>query len=108
MKALQKNRLWEQLEIQSMVIMGIVFLVVFAYIPMYGLQMAFRDYNILRGLKGASWVGFKYFREFLTDVNLLNVLRNTFAINLLGLVIGFPMPIILAICLNELRSDTFI
>jgi len=107
MKSLRKTKFWEQVEIQSMVLLGIIFLFVFAYIPMYGLQMAFREFHILRGLKDASWVGLKYFKEFLSDVNLPNVLRNTFVINFLGLIIGFPMPIILALCLNELRSKTF-
>jgi putative aldouronate transport system permease protein len=90
-----------------MVLLGIVFLFIFAYIPMYGLQIAFREYNILKGLEGAAFTGIKYFKEFFQDVNLPNVLRNTLFINLLGLALGFPMPLLLALFLNELRSDAF-
>jgi putative aldouronate transport system permease protein len=100
-----KESLSAQLEIQSMVLLGIVFLFIFSYIPMTGLQMAFREYNLLRGLDGAEFVGLRYFNEFFHDINLYNVLKNTFFINIIGLVIGFPMPIILALCLNELRSE---
>jgi putative aldouronate transport system permease protein len=106
-KPAARGKLLEQLEIQSMVLLAVVFLFIFAYIPMYGLQMAFREYHILRGLDGAAFVGLKYFKEFFIDINLVNVLRNTFFINLLGLAIGFPMPIVLALLLNELQSNTF-
>jgi putative aldouronate transport system permease protein len=97
----------EHLEIQSMMIIAVVFLLVFAYAPMYGLRIAFQDYNLISGLSGAKWVGLKYFKEFLTDPNLLKVVRNTLSINLLGLIIGFPAPIILALLLNEIRSLRF-
>jgi putative aldouronate transport system permease protein len=97
----------EQLEIQSMVLLSVVFLFVFAYVPLYGLRMAFSEYNLLKGLNGAAFVGLKYFREFLQDINLPNVLKNTLYINLLSLIIGFPVPLILAILLNELRGGRF-
>lgn len=101
------SNLKNQLEIQSMVLIGVVFLVVFAYIPMYGLRMAFQEYNILKGFDGSSFAGLRFFREFLTDPNLTDVVRNTIGINLLGLIIGFPMPIILALLINELFSEKF-
>lgn len=106
-KQMAKGNLKEQLEIQSMVLLSVAFLFVFAYVPMYGLQMAFREYNLLKGLNGAAFVGLKYFREFLQDINLPNVLKNTLCINLLSLIIGFPVPLMLAILLNELNGGRF-
>ncbi len=96
-----------QLEAQSMVLLGVVFLLIFAYVPMYGVSIAFFDYNIISGMEGAPFVGLKYFKQFLTDPNLLNVLKNTFVLNILNLIIGFPAPIILALMITELRSTAF-
>jgi len=102
-----KAKIREQIEIQSMVLIAIVFLIIFAYVPMYGLQIAFREYHLVRGLENAAFIGFKYFKEFFHDNILPNVLRNTLYINIISLVIGFPVPIILAILLTELRSNKF-
>lgn len=102
-----RSKFFSQVEVQSMVWPGLIFLFIFAYIPMYGIIIAFKDYNILTGLENSAWVGFKYFKEFFTDPNFFNILRNTFAINLLGLVICFPAPIILAILICELKSPKF-
>lgn len=98
-------RVKEQLAIQSMVWPALIFLFVFAYLPMYGIVGAFREYNIVSGY--GEWVGLKYFKQFLTDPNLLNVTRNTLAINFLGLILGFPAPVILALFLNELKFTGF-
>lgn len=106
-KPLLSSKLRAQLEIQSMVIPGILFLVVFAYVPMYGMTMAFREYNMFSGLDGAAWVGFKYFSEFFSDPNFFNVMRNTLGLNILGLLISFPAPIILALLICELRNKVF-
>lgn len=96
-----------QWEAHTMVLLGVIFLIIFSYIPMYGIRIAFYDYNIITGMNNAPWVGFKYFVQFLTDPNLGNVLRNTFVLNILNLFIGFPAPIILAILITELRSTSF-
>lgn len=90
-----------------MVWLAIVFLTVFAYSPMYGIRIAFYDYSITTGLTDAPFVGLKYFRQFLSDPSLTNVLRSTFVLNMLGLVIGFPAPVLLAILITELRSLPF-
>lgn len=106
-KNINKSNFLEQIEMQSMVWPGLIFLFIFSYIPMYGLIIAFKDYNLITGLEGAPWVGFKYFKEFFTDPNLWNITRNTFAINLLGLVVCFPAPIILAVLISELKRPKF-
>lgn len=97
----------DQFQMQSMIIPGIIFLLVFAYVPMYGVIIAFKDYGILSTISDAPWVGLKYFQEFLTDPKLGQVMKNTLIINGLGLLIGFPAPIILAILINEVPWKPF-
>ncbi|MBO0993191.1 ABC transporter permease [Bacillus sp. SD088] len=96
-----------QLEIQSMVLPSIIFLIVFAYIPMYGIIIAFKDYDLFQGVNGSPWAGFIHFKEFFNDPLLGNVLRNTLVINGLNLLIGFPAPIIFALLLNEVTNKRF-
>nr|WP_307989227.1 ABC transporter permease subunit [uncultured Niameybacter sp.] len=102
-----KGRAWnkDQWQMQSMIIPSIIFLAVFAYIPMYGVIIAFKDYNILSTMTSSEWVGLKYFKEFLNDPTLFNTLKNTVMINGLGLLLAFPAPILLALILNELYSN---
>jgi putative aldouronate transport system permease protein len=100
-------RLKTQLELQSMVWPGLVFLFIFAYIPMYGITIAFKEYDMFLGAAGSPWVGFTHFIDFFSDPNFSIVLRNTLAINGLNLLIGFPAPIIFALLLNEVSSNRF-
>ena len=97
----------DQFQIQSMIWPGLILCFIFSYIPMYGITIAFKDYNILSTVTGAQWVGFKYFGEFFNDPSLWNVLRNTIMLNGLALVFSFPAPIILALFLNELKNVQF-
>ncbi|WP_232510277.1 ABC transporter permease [Paenibacillus crassostreae] len=101
------RKLYTQRHIQTMALLGVVWMIIFNYIPMYGIIIAFKDYDIIRTISEAPWVGFEYFREFLEDDNLMNVIRNTIGISLIKLFIGFPLPIIFALFLNELRSVKF-
>jgi putative aldouronate transport system permease protein len=106
----KKSRFLRQLDIQSMVWPGIIFMVVFNFIPMFGITIAFKNYSPIQGIAGffdSHWVGFKNFYTFITDSNFLLVLRNTLGINILSLLISFPAPIIFALLLNELRSQRF-
>ncbi|MCU6709037.1 ABC transporter permease subunit [Paenibacillus sp. J5C_2022] len=96
-----------QLDIQSMVWPGLIFLFVFSYIPMYGIVISFQDYDLFAGVFDSPWVGFKHFQEFFNDPNFGQVIQNTLAINLLGLLIGFPAPILFALLLNEIASMRF-
>ncbi|MDQ0343682.1 putative aldouronate transport system permease protein [Lederbergia wuyishanensis] len=96
-----------QLEIQSMVLPSIIFLIIFAYIPMYGIVIAFKDYNLFQGISGSEWIGFTHFKEFFNDPLLGGVIRNTLVINGLNLLIGFPAPIIFALLLNEVTNKRF-
>jgi putative aldouronate transport system permease protein len=96
-----------QYDLQLLVIPGIIHLLVFSYIPMYGVLMAFQEFQLgdFPGL--SSWVGFKQFMFLFTDPNFSIVMRNTIVISLLKLFINFPIPIIFAILLNEISSKRF-
>jgi len=84
-----------------------VLLIVFNYIPMGGILIAFQDYRITRGILGSDWVGFKHFANFFSSATSLRVVRNTILLNVYGLFWGFPIPIIFAIALCEMRSDRY-
>ena len=80
---------------------------VFRYAPLTGLQVAFKNFNIFKGMWKSNWVGFSVFSEVFTNVKFWLALKNTLVLNGLDLLFGFPMPILLAILLNETRSIRF-
>lgn len=86
---------------------GIVFFILFKYVPMWGVLMAFQDYSPFMGITGSPWVGLEHFRTFFATPDFGLLLRNTLAINLLNLIFFFPMPILIALMLNELRNAVF-
>lgn len=86
---------------------GICFFIVFKIAPLWGLLLAFKEYNPYRGFGGSEWVGFAHFRELFADRNFYLMLRNTLGINVFGLVFMFPVPIVLALMLNEVRHEAF-
>lgn len=83
---------------------AIIYLIVFKYWPMYGVQIAFRNYNPIDGFMGSEWVGLEHISRFLHSFQFTRVFFNTIAINVLGLIFGFPVPIILALLINKLGS----
>ena len=83
---------------------ALVITIIFKYLPMGGLLMAFEDYNVRLGLLGSEWVGLDYFRRFLSSPDFMAYLLNTLKLSLFGLLWGFPVPIILALLLNQIRS----
>lgn len=80
---------------------------IFCYLPMFGISIAFMDYNISQGIFNSSFVGMKYFKEFLTGFYAWRVIRNTLVISVMNLIFSFPMPILLALLLNEVRHNAF-
>lgn len=102
------RRFRKQISFQIFVWLGIAFLLVFSFTPMFGVLMAFKDYRINTGIAGiftSPWVGLMHFRDLVNDYNFPNLVRNTLAISLLKLVFSFPVPILLAIMLNEVRHS---
>lgn len=78
--------------------------IIFRYLPMVGILIAFQDYNPIRGILGSRWVGFKYFQRFLSSPDFLRYLANTLKLSIYGLLWGFPVPILLALLLNRIQS----
>lgn len=85
----------------------ITFYILFHYLPMFGLVIAFKNFNIGQGIWGSQWVGVKYFKEFFSGIYFTRTLRNTLTISLYSLVFGFPFSIIFALLLNEIRVKWF-
>ena len=79
---------------------AVVLTIVFRYIPMGGILIAFKNYNPIKGIWGSKWVGLKYFQRFLKSPDFLSYLANTLKLSIYGLLWGFPVPIILALLLN--------
>ncbi len=89
------------------IVPGLLLVILFNYIPMLGLQMAFRDYNFSEGIWGSPWVGLKNFNEFAASADFWRALGNTFLLTILRLVCIFPTTILFALLINEIRAKTF-
>lgn len=83
----------------------LIWYLVFMYFPMYGLQIAFKRYNAKLGILGSPWVGFKYFQQFFGSYYFKDLLVNTLVLNVYQMALGFPIPIVLALVINEIRSQ---
>lgn len=94
---------------QLLVMFAVPFIwyVIFCYVPMYGIQLAFRNYNPRLGYLGSPFVGLRWFKQFFSSYYWKNIIWNTFSISLYSILIGFPIPIILAIIINELPGRKF-
>ena len=90
-----------------MMIPAAVGLFIFSYIPMYGVIIAFQRYNVVRGFLKSPWVGFLHFKNFFSTPYAFRIIRNTFLLSFWSMVFGFPAPILLALFLNEVRSNFF-
>ena len=82
----------------------VIYAFVFAYIPMGGVLLAFKDYSPRKGIFGSDWVGLKWFQQFLTSPSSVKVIKNTLILGVYSLIVNFPLPILLAIGLNEMRN----
>lgn len=105
------ERIWRHLrsnwQVYAMLAPTIIWFLVFNYKPMYGLQIAFKDYSIFRGIEGSPWVGFEHFDTLFNSDQFLRALKNTFMISMLSLCFGFPVPILLALMFNEITHHMF-
>ncbi len=91
----------------TMLILPLAYYVVFKYAPMYGVTIAFKDYSLFKGVFASPWVGLKYFRQIFKMAEFYRVLRNTLVLNVLDMAVNFPLPIILAIMLSEMKGVLF-
>ncbi len=109
----KRRTLWERLRrdmvtnwrLYVLILPALVALVLFRYAPMYGLQIAFKNFKPAKGILGSDWVGMKHFVSFINSYQFETVLMNTIRISVVSLIAGFPMPIIFALLLNQIRSQ---
>lgn len=98
------RNLQKHYQLYLMVLPGVLIILIFNYIPMYGIQIAFREYSFATGLTGGKWVGFKYLERFFESYQFWSLIKNTLMISLTTIVFSFPVPIILAIVFSKIRS----
>lgn len=91
-------------QLWAMLFPAMLYIFIFCYVPMYGIQLAFREYSFSAGFTGGDWVGLKYFKQYFDSALFGTTLRNTFVISFWSIVIGFPAPIILAMIINQLKN----
>ncbi len=102
-----KKRILDNWQLYAMLLIPVVLTIVYKYIPMYGIQIAFRDYKASRGMWGSEWVGLKWFERFFSSPNCIRMIKNTFLLSGYSLLWSFPIPIILALMINQLRFQKF-
>lgn len=97
------GRLKQNTDMYLLLLPGVALLLLFKYVPMYGILIAFQNYNIFEGISGSDWVGFANFVKMFQSAEFYQVLWNTLALNIYKIIFMFPVPIILALLLNEMR-----
>ena len=106
-----KKNLWKQIakhwEFYVLLLPGIILTIIFKYVPMYGVQIAFRDYNPVGGFFGSPWVGLKWFERFFNNYNSIRMIKNTVLLSLYSILWTFPIPIILALLINQVKWKKF-
>lgn len=102
-----KRRLKDNWQLYAMLLVPVVLNIVYKYIPMYGIQIAFRDYKASKGFAGSEWVGLEWFFRFFSAPTFWRMMKNTILLSLYSLLWGFPIPIILALMMNQMRFHRF-
>ena len=104
---LQKRKIKSNIPLYVLLFPSIILLIMFAYIPMLGLVIAFKDYSPANGILNSPWAGFKYFTQFFNSVQFGTTMMNTLKISIYSILVGFPLPILLALLCNQLRTGKF-
>ncbi len=106
-----RQSLWKQVmkhwEFYVLLLPGIIVTIVYKYAPIYGIQIAFRDYNAMDGFFGSVWVGLKWFERFFNNYNSVRMIKNTVLLSLYSILWTFPIPIILALLINQVKWKKF-
>lgn len=104
----KSKKTWTQIkkdrQYYLLILPAILCVLIFSYAPMYGIQIAFKNYKMSLGVMGSKWVGLRNFKDFFQGYYSWTVIRNTFAISIYTIIVGFPIPIIVALILNELKA----
>lgn len=103
-----KSYLKNNWQLYVMILPAVIYFFVFHYLPMYGIQIAFKDYKAVLGINGSPWVGLKHFKAFFDAYYFVRLLANTLILNLENLIWDFPIPIIMTIMLNQVRNDLYL
>ena len=114
-RSVEKHFIWKKVlgelsinrTLYLMAIPVLLYFIIFCYIPMGGLVIAFKKYDLAKGIFGSEWVGLKHFKDYFTGIYFGRTMRNTLLISFYNILFGFPAPVIFAILLNELRSKWF-
>lgn len=91
-------------QLYLLALVPVAFIIIFNYVPMFGITLAFKDYSVRKGIFGSPWAGMKYFNQLFRTPIFPDILKNTIVLSLEGLVVSFPFPIILALAFNEIRN----
>jgi putative aldouronate transport system permease protein len=102
-----KQRILRHWQLYLVFLLPLAYIIIFRYLPMYGAQIAFKDFAAIKGVWGSPWVGLKHFANFIKSPYFGRLIGNTLGISTYYLIVGFPIPIILALSLNEVRSKSF-
>ena len=102
-----KTRMLSYWQLYAMLLIPVILTIVYKYIPMYGIQIAFRDFRASRGYMGSEWVGLAWFKRFFSSPNCIRMIKNTIVLSFYSLLWSFPIPIILALMINQLRFNKF-
>lgn len=101
----RKANYWKKnYQLWVMLLPAVLYVFIFCYIPMYWMQLAFREYSFSAGITGGEFVGMKYFNQYFSSPMFLTTLKNTFVISAVSIIVGFPAPIILAMIINQIRN----
>ena len=101
------KRVKESKYLYMMLALPILYIIVFKYLPMGGIILAFKDYSFSKGIWNSPWVGFEYFKRFLGDPLFWRAFKNTLKLNIIQILVSFPLPIIFALMLNEVRHNKY-
>lgn len=101
----KKKSIWKSWRLYLMCLPAVIYFLIFAYKPMYGIIIAFKDYSMRLGIMGSPWIGFENFERLFSSYWFPIILKNTLTLSILTLILGFPIPIILALVLNEVKNS---
>jgi multiple sugar transport system permease protein/putative aldouronate transport system permease protein len=99
-----ESRRWQ---LYVLILIPFIYVIIFKYIPIYGIQIAFKNFSLTKGIIQSEWVGLKYFKIFFNSYQFSRVLTNTLAISIIGLIVSFPFPVLLALSLNQVQKRSF-
>jgi len=110
-RKIEFNRLWTDVKRKKLLLLMLVlpvsWYVIFCYLPMFGVVIAFKDFSLRKGIWGSEWVGLAHFQRFISHPYFYRLIRNTFLLSIYSMIFSFPLPIILALMINELRSAAY-